>query len=139
MKRFFISLGLLLSSGILIVLNIAEVIVTLYFLISLKALDSFSVENYLIYISLILFFVTTLFSLIYNFFTIINFNKGRSSKKSLFLSFIYLILFILNNVYYIFIFKLDSYISTFICFSCLTIFFFVLQLIGNISNYKKLN
>jgi len=137
MKKFFGQLLVIIGSFSLIIISIVEAIYFFTLIFNENLLNKIAKDEYLVYIGFFIFFLLIVYSIFYNILTFIYIKKRLSTKKPLRYSLFYLLVLTILILYIFLIFKINQYLTSFIIFMSLNFFFFIIQLIGNIINYKK--
>lgn len=138
MKRFIGLISILIGSIGLIITSFIGIGSIIYLLINHEL--SVLIETDFIegWVSLILLIVNSVFAILYSSYALRIISLGRVSKRSLYISLIYIVIEIFRIIYTFY--NLDTNFSlynVFIVIVILNIVFYVIQASGFILNYKK--
>ena len=138
MKRFIGLISILIGSIGLIITSFIGIGSIIYLLINHELSVLIETDYIEGWVSLILLIVNSVFAILYSSYALRIISLGRVSKRSLYISLIYIVIEIFRIVYTFY--NLDTNFSlynVFIVIVILNIVFYVIQASGFILNYKK--
>lgn len=138
MKRFIGLISILIGSIGLIITSFIGIGSIIYLLINHELSVLIETDYIEGWVSLILLIVNSVFAILYSSYALRIISLGRVSKRSLYISLIYIVIEIFRIVYTFY--NLDTNFSlynVFIVIVILNIVFYVVQASGFILNYKK--
>lgn len=138
MKRFIGLISILIGSIGLIITSFIGIGSIIYLLINHELsvlIETDSIEGW---VSLILLIVNSVFAILYSSYALRIITLGRVSKRSLYISLIYIVIEIFRIIYSFYTLGTNFSLSNvFIVIAILNIVFYVIQASGFILNYKK--
>lgn len=138
MKRFIGLISILIGSIGLIITSFIGIGSIIYLLINHELsvlIETDSIEGW---VSLILLIVNCVFAILYSSYALRIITLGRVSKRSLYISLIYIVIEIFRIIYSFYNLGTNFSLSNvFIVIAILNVVFYVIQASGFILNYKK--
>lgn len=138
MKRFIGLISILIGSIGLIITSFIGIGSIIYLLINHELSVLIETDNIEGWVSLILLIVNSVFVILYSSYALRIITLGRVSKRSLYISLIYIVIEIFRIIYSFYNLGTNFSLSNvFIVIAILNIAFYVIQASGFILNYKK--
>lgn len=138
MKRFIGLISILIGSIGLIITSFIGIGSIIYLLINHELSVLIETDNIEGWVSLILLIVNSVFVILYSSYALRIITLGRVSKRSLYISLIYIVIEIFRIIYSFYNLGTNFSLSNvFIVIAILNIVFYVIQASGFILNYKK--
>ncbi len=138
MKRFIGLISILIGSIGLIITSFIGIGSIIYLLINHELSVLIETDNIEGWVSLILLIVNSVFVILYSSYALRIITLGRVSKRSLYISLIYIVIEIFRIIYSFYNLGTNFSLSNvFIVIAILNVVFYVIQASGFILNYKK--
>lgn len=138
MKRFIGLISILIGSIGLIITSFIGIGSIIYLLINHELSVLIETDYIEGWVSLILLIVNSVFAILYSSYALRIISLGRVSKRSLYISLIYIVIEIFRIIYTFYNLGTNfSLYNVFIVIAILNIVFYVIQASGFILNYKK--